>query len=75
MICHFLPQGADRGIAPIFAARALRGFADGFVAVLLPVYLLALGLGGMEIGSVAAATLFGSALATLAVGAWGHQCG
>ena len=58
---------------PIFAARALRGFADGFVAVLLPVYLLALGLGGMEVGAIATATLLGSALATLAVGAWGHR--
>ncbi|TIT73271.1 MAG: MFS transporter, partial [Mesorhizobium sp.] len=27
----------------LFAARALRDFGDGFVAVLLPVYLLALG--------------------------------
>jgi len=68
-----IPTGADAGIAPIFAARALRGFADGFVAVLLPVYLLALGLGGVEVGAVATATLLGSALATLAVGAWGHR--
>ncbi|RVO31116.1 MFS transporter, partial [Sinorhizobium meliloti] len=27
----------------LFAARALRDFGDGFVAILLPVYLLALG--------------------------------
>ena len=62
-----------QNIAPVFAARALRGFADGFVAVLLPVYLLALGLGGLEVGAIATATLFGSAFATLAVGAWGHR--
>lgn len=67
-----LPHGTDRNIAPVFAARALRGFADGFVAVLLPVYLLALGLGGVAVGAIATATLLGSALATLAVGAWGH---
>lgn len=67
-----LPHGTDRSIAPVFAARALRGFADGFVAVLLPVYLLALGLGGVAVGAIATATLLGSALATLAVGAWGH---
>lgn len=36
-------------------------------------YLLALGLGGLEVGAIATATLFGSALATLAVGAWGHR--
>lgn len=73
MIRWLLPKGADPIVAPIFAARALRGFADGFVAVLLPVYLLALGLGGAEVGAIATATLFGSALATLAVGAWGHR--
>ena len=73
MIRWLLPKGADPIVAPILAARALRGFADGFVAVLLPVYLLALGLGGAEVGAIATATLFGSALATLAVGAWGHR--
>ena len=67
-----LPPGTDPSITPIFAARALRGFADGFVAVLLPVYLLALGLGGVAVGAIATATLLGSALATLAVGTWGH---
>ena len=73
MIHYLLPKGAADNIAPIFAARALRGFADGFVAVLLPVYLLALGLGGVEIGAIATATLLGSALATLTVGALGHR--
>ena len=31
-------------IRRVLAARALRAFADGFIAVLLPAYLLALGL-------------------------------
>ncbi|MEI8031378.1 MAG: hypothetical protein WCH35_16510 [Comamonadaceae bacterium] len=73
MIHLLLPKGSDHDVVPIFAARALRGFADGFVAVLLPVYLLALGLGGVEVGAIATATLLGSALATLALGAWGHR--
>jgi len=51
----------------------LRGFVDGSVAVLLPAYLLALGLDGIAVGVVSTATLLGSALATLAVGAWGHR--
>jgi len=54
--------------APLYAARALRDFGDGFVAVLLPVYLGALGLGVLEIGVVATAALLGSARMTLAVG-------
>ena len=73
MIRRLVPNGADHAVIPIFAARAFRGFADGFVSVLLPVYLLALGLGGVELGAIATATLLGSALATLAIGAWGHR--
>ena len=43
------------------------------MAVLLPAYLLEIGLGTLEVGLVATATLLGSALATLAVGTWGHK--
>lgn len=57
----------------ILVARALRAFADGFVAVILPAYLLALGHGQLEVGFLSTATLIGSALATLAVGRWGHR--
>jgi MFS family permease len=60
-------------ISLVLTARALRAFADGFVAVLLPAYLLALGHGQLEVGLLSTATLFGSALATLAVGRWGHR--
>ena len=52
----------------IFVARGLRDFGDGFVAVLLPVYLTALGLSAFHVGVVATAALFGSALLTLGVG-------
>jgi MFS family permease len=57
----------------VLAARALRAFADGFVAVVLPAYLLALGHGQLEVGLLGTAALLGSALATLAVGRWGHR--
>ena len=66
-----VPHGAERSAWRLLAARALRGFADGYIAVLLPAYLLALGLGELEVGVVSTATLFGSAVATLAVGALG----
>jgi MFS family permease len=65
------------GAAPearlLIFARALRAFVDGYVAILLPAYLLALGFGTWEVGLLSTATLLGSALATLAVGAWGHR--
>src|SRR6185295_15024849 len=60
-------------IRRILAARAVRSFADGFIAVVLPAYLLALGLGQLEVGVISTATLLGSALSTLAVGRWGHR--
>lgn len=52
----------------LFAARALRDFGDGFVAILLPVYLLVLGFSPLQVGIIATASLFGSALLTIAVG-------
>ncbi len=57
----------------VFAARALRAFGDGFIAVVLPAYLLALGHGELEVGLISTATLLGSAAMTLAVGRWGHR--
>jgi hypothetical protein len=41
----------------LLTARGLRAFGDGFVSVLLPVYLLGLGLDELQIGAVATATL------------------
>ena len=38
-----LPARVHPGALPLLVGRALRGFCDGFIAVLLPAYLLALG--------------------------------
>lgn len=48
--------------------RGLRDFGDGFVAVLLPVYLTAQGFSPFEIGALAGTALLGSAVLTLAMG-------
>lgn len=68
-----LPDGVDKLAFPLLVGRALRAFADGYVAVLLPAYLLALGFGTLDVGILSTATLLGSALATLAIGAWGYR--
>lgn len=68
-----LPAGADRAALPLLLGRAIRSFADGYMAVILPVYLLVLGFGSLEVGFISTATLIGSALATIAVGAIGHR--
>lgn len=57
----------------LFAARALRDMGDGFVAVLLPVYLLALGFAPLQVGIIATGSLLGSALLTIAVGLLGAR--
>jgi MFS family permease len=68
-----LPSGTAPEVRLLLIGRGLRAFVDGYIAVLLPAYLLALGFGTWEVGLLSTATLLGSALATLAVGAWGHR--
>jgi MFS family permease len=52
----------------LYAARGVRGFADGFAVIILPAYLSAIGLSPAEIGVVATTALLGSSLLTLVVG-------
>jgi MFS family permease len=52
----------------LLAGRVVRAFGDGFVSVLLPVYLLALGFDAVAVGAVSTATLLGSATLTMLVG-------
>jgi MFS family permease len=70
---RWLPPDTTADAPVLLAARGLRAFADGFVSVLLPVYLLGLGLDGLQIGAVATATLLGSAALTLLVGLVAHR--
>jgi MFS family permease len=52
----------------LYAARAARGFGDGFAAIILPAYLIEIGFNPFQIGLVATAALLGSAALTLAIG-------
>jgi MFS family permease len=61
----------DRGL--VLASRALRAFGDGYVAILLPVYLAERGFAAFAVGAVSTATLLGSALLTLALGMVAHR--
>jgi MFS family permease len=69
-------SGASAGMNAnvcIILARAVRDFGDGFVAILLPVYLIALGYSATEVGIIATAALLGSSLLTIAIGAAGAR--
>lgn len=68
-----LPPGLPRDALRLLAARALRAFVDGMMAVLLPLHLHAQGFSPLAIGALLTATLVGSALATLAVGWLSHR--
>lgn len=57
----------------LLIAKGLRAFGDGYVSLLLPVYLLDLGLAPLQVGIIATATLLGSGLFTLLVGLHAHR--
>ena len=60
--------GSNSQYNRILIARGLRAFGDGYVSLLLPLYLLELGFGAFDVGVIATATLMGSGLLTLLVG-------
>ena len=60
-------------ITRLLVAKGLRAFGDGYVSLLLPVYLLELGHSAAEVGLLATATLLGSGVLALAVGLHAHR--
>src|SRR5215471_14739771 len=63
-----IPKGASSDAIRILTARGVRAFGDGFVALLLPIYLFDLGFSAFAIGAIVCGTLVGTALLTLWVG-------
>jgi MFS family permease len=53
--------------------RGLRAFADGYVSLLLPLYLISLGFGPLEVGVIATGTLLGSGALTLLAGLYARR--
>ena len=66
------PAPLSPDVRRLLCVRGLRAFGDGFVSLLLPVYLLELGLTPFEVGVIATGTLLGSGALTMLVGlhAW-----
>ena len=65
---RLFPGTADANAKRLIGARALRAVADGYVSILLPAYLLVLGLDAFDVGVLTAATLLGAAGLTLFAG-------
>jgi MFS family permease len=68
-----MPASATADARRLLAARAVRGFADGVVSVLLASYLSDLGFSPLQIGAIITGTLLGSAALSLASGLAGHR--
>jgi MFS family permease len=64
---------ASRYIDRLLIAKGLRAFGDGYVSLLLPIYLLDLGFSPLQVGVIATTTLLGSGLLTLLVGLHAHR--
>jgi MFS family permease len=63
---------ASSHVNRLLVAKGLRAFGDGYVSLLLPLYLLELGFSPLQVGIIATTTLVGSGLLTLVIGlhAW-----
>ena len=70
---RLLPPSTSHDVHRIVVGRTIRGFADGFVSVLLAQYLIGLGFSPVEVGAIVTGTLIGSALLTLAFGLTSHR--
>jgi len=57
----------------IVVTRALRGFADGLVSVLLAGHLTRLGFSSLQVGAIVTGTLLGSATLTIVLGMVAHR--
>jgi len=67
------PGRERRNVRLVLTARGIRAFGDGFVSILVPVYLTSLGIGAFEVGVLTTAMLLGPAMMTLAIGLITHR--
>src|ERR1700720_2152405 len=65
---RLMPPGTSADALGVLAARGVRAFGDGFVALLLPIYLVERGFSALAIGAIVTGTLIGTAVMTLWVG-------
>jgi len=65
---RLFPSSIETNAKRLLAGKALRSIADGYVSILLPAYLLELGLSPFQVGALTTATLLGSAALTILTG-------
>src|SRR5215469_6605675 len=62
-----------RNLRLLPTARGVRAFGDGFVSILVPVYLTGIGFDAFEVGALTTAMLLGPAMMTLVIGLIAHR--
>ena len=68
MPLRLFPPSINANAKRLLIGKALRAIADGYVSILLPAYLLELGLSAFQVGAISTATLLGSAALTILTG-------
>ena len=58
---RIFPETASADAKRAITAKGLQAIGDGYVSIVLPAYLLALGYDAFQIGALMTATLLGSA--------------
>src|SRR5215472_12711169 len=62
-----------RNVRLLLTARGVRAFGDGFVSILVPVYLTGIGFGAFKVGALTTTMLLGPAMMTLVIGLIAHR--
>ena len=62
-----------RNVRLLLTARGVRGFGDGFVSILVPIYLTGIGFDAFEVGALTTAMLLGPTVMTLVIGLIAHR--
>lgn len=63
-LLRLLSGSASSDVPHVLWARAIRGLVDGFVSVMLALYLVGFGMSPVQVGAVVTGTWFGSAALT-----------
>lgn len=66
---------ANHNMRWLLAARAMRSFSQGFLSVVVPLYIITLGFKGLTLGSILTLATVGGSLMSLAVGLTGDRYG
>lgn len=75
MLGRIRPPWLGRDLSLLFAQRGLRSFSQGYLNVVVPIYLSRLGFGPIELGFLFTASAVSSAVLTAAIGVLSDRYG